>query len=214
MEVIADQFGYWIFPGYLMEALYLALRNISGFLLVNVLRCVILGVLAVILFRIYRRTKYADDGRYEVSRVEFLGVHVRLSLLTAWVCLSFVHECFMCLSYSHSYNGHQQTFLDWENSSWSILVMLLTFAWGVIFLSMYKDIFYPLMLAYAYIGIYFMQAHEEVCTKQYEYNCSTNVSKSALVLATLLVSLSMISLWFNYRLICYKRRPDTNSDKV
>ena len=59
-----------------------------------------LGALSVVLFVIYRRVKYPDDGRYVVSRVAYLGVHVRFGLLVGWVLICFLHRIFMCISFS------------------------------------------------------------------------------------------------------------------
>ena len=71
----------------------------------NILSALILSGLSAILSIVYKRVKYPDDGRYLVSRIEFLGAHVKLSLLTGWVLMNFVHRIFMCLSFSQDYDG-------------------------------------------------------------------------------------------------------------
>ncbi|CAG9321112.1 unnamed protein product [Blepharisma stoltei] len=201
-EIMVNQLGYLAFAVYALNSIYLSLRNFTELLFVNIICTVLLTALMIIVFRLHRRVKYEDDGRYVVSRSVFLGVHAKISLLLGWLLILFLHRIFICLSFSEtSYN-----LLGWPNENWSILALCLAFAIGVIFMSTYKDVFYAISLVYSFIGIYVMQNHSHICKSVMQENCSEEVGTCAIALASIFLIFILITLIFYYDTVCYKKR--------
>ncbi|CAG9332111.1 unnamed protein product [Blepharisma stoltei] len=200
-EIIAHQLGYLIFLVYIFHGIYLTLRNLTEILYVDIICVLLLSVLSILIFILYRRIKYQDDGRFIVNRFEFLGVHVRISILFSWVMLCATHRIFVCLSFAET----SDNLLGWSNDNWSILAMCLFFALGVIVLTKYKDIFFGMMISYSFIGIYIMQTHNSICKEEFNEECSEKVGVCAIILSCILFFFILVTIGVHYDLVCYKK---------
>jgi hypothetical protein len=92
-----------------------------------------------------------------VTRLEFLAIHVHLSMYVSWVLLNLVHKSFVTISFLSSYHGSEETFAGWEYSNWSLLCLCVVFSLGVTSLASYKDIFFVIVQAYGFFAIFFEQ---------------------------------------------------------
>lgn len=200
-EIIANQLGYMIYIVYILHSIYLALRNLTENIYINMICTLLLFVLSIFIYLLYQRIKYRDDGRFIVSRFEYYGVHARFSTLLSWTMLCMIHRVFVCLSFS----DNTQDILGWSNDNWSILAICLFFALGVIFLTSYKDVFFNIMVIYSFIGIFIMQSHNTVCRDELHENCSSKVGTCAISLAAILIIFIVITSILHYDLVCYKK---------
>jgi hypothetical protein len=208
IEIIADQFSYLYIPVYLLTSCYLSLRNVDNSFTINMVMCCILAFLTAFLFVLYARVKYVDDGRYVIRRTEYLGVHVRVPMLVAWISLELIRKIFACLSFfSNLYESDNQVLLGWSNANWSILFMVLAFALAVILLSTYRDIYFSAVLAYYYAGISYLYAIGGSCPTGYEEsNCRRMVMECAISLSGILIFFMCFSLYKHWYRICYWTR--------
>jgi hypothetical protein len=152
VDLIAEQYKFYYIATYPLLRIFFLCKNFTESLAVCIVCSVLLGVCALVLYWVYHRVKYLDDGRYFVTRIEFISVHIRISIFVAWVVVSLANHIFICVVH-----WNDQEFLDWSNSNWSIFSLVVIFACGCISLSSYKDAFFATMLSFAFLGIYVEQ---------------------------------------------------------
>lgn len=200
VSLLAEQLQWYYFPKYLLIGAYYFLTYKHGFAisLVNVL---LLSFLSPLLFFIYHRVKYQDDGRFLVTRLEFLAVHVNISLYVAWILIQVFVKVFVFITYTRE--KANDLYLGWNNANWSIVANVGLFCLGVISLSSYKDVFFSLVVLYSFTGIYLQQVD---CPHDNYGNCSSEIKTTILVLGSILLFFLVLVFALYREQILYRRR--------
>lgn len=202
VALLAEQLKWYYFPKYLLIGTYYFLAYRDGFTiaLVNV---VLLALLSPLLFFIYHRVKYQDDGRFFVTRLEFIALHVNISLYVAWILIQVFVKVFVFISYTRENTQANDLYLGWDNATWSIIANVVLFCLGVISLSSYKDVFFNIVVIYCFIGIYI----EQVNCPDYKYgNCQDKIKTTLLVLGCILFFFVILVFLLYREQILYRRR--------
>ncbi|CAG9327069.1 unnamed protein product [Blepharisma stoltei] len=161
---------------------------------------ILLFLIAVFVFYIYWKVKYEEDGRYRVSWIEYIGIHLQFSVLVSFVLVELCRSVLMTIIKVKKIDNRELFGLDFDE--WTIIVMAFAFVLGVIFLTMYKDIYFAGVLGYNFFGVFVVQATDE-CIKS---NCSERVQEASLVLGCLTFGFIILTIGFYPRLICYNLR--------
>lgn len=200
VSLLAEQLKWYYFPKYLLIGTYYFLEYRDGFAiaLVNVL---LLALLSPLLFFIYHRVKYQDDGRFFVTRLEFLALHVNISLYVAWILIQVFVKVFVFITYTRQ--NANDLYLGWDNANWSIVANVVLFCLGVISLSSYKDVFFNLVVIYSFIGIYIEQIS---CPNANYGNCSDEIKTTIIVLGSILLFFVVLVFLLYREQILYRRR--------
>ena len=202
VALLAEQLKWYYFPKYFLIGTYYFLAFREGFAISLVNVC-LLALLCPLLFFIYHRVKYQDDGRFIVTRLEFIAVHVNISLFVAWILIQVFVKVFVFITYTREYEDADAVYLNWDNSNWAIVANVLLFCLGVISLSSYKDVFFNLVVIYSFIGIYIEQTY---CPGNNNGNCSKEVKETVLILGIILLVFVLLVFILYSDQILYRRR--------
>ena len=137
-----------------------------------------------------------------MSKVEYIGIHLKVSVQLGWTFISFVHSFFVCLAHSDESPSHRQEFLGWPYSHWTIFTLCLACSIGVIFLASYRDIYVTIMQSYGLFGIFSLNAFDRVCEGTYKEKCLNEVKLAAFILGSILLFLSFLVLVLYHKMVC------------
>lgn len=210
VSLLSDKIRYYNFPVYILLAIYLVSKSYFKMLVPMIFNVVCLVIVTSLVFFIYSRVKYEDDGRYYVSWLEYFGIHVQFSILTAWILVESCGYTILLIVIASGESNKDANFLGWPNENWTLVIMSVAFVLGVIMLSKFKDIYFALVLCYTSFGIYSMQ-------KRYSCdggdNCSSKVQVCSLVYAGLLLGFSILTALFYPKVIFYSVRNSKRKEK-
>ncbi|CAG9334797.1 unnamed protein product [Blepharisma stoltei] len=207
ISIISDQLKYYHFPVYILIAIFLLSKNVFKTKFSFIFNDLTLIIISGLSFYIYSRVKYEDDGRYVVTWLEYLGIQVQFSVIVAWMLVELSISTMLTISSIDGQSTKDYKFVGWPHENWTILLMSICFTISVIVLNTYKDIFFPAVLSYTFLGIYSWQ-RRKICLED-DDNCSESVTVTAFVFGGLLLVFIIITILYYPKLILYRVRVRT-----
>jgi translocator protein len=160
-----ERVGYWFVANALLNALWIFLWHN---LLITLSMLVMLGILATLIV-IYQRL---EIGRTRVSTGEKWLARVPFSIYFGWISVATIANAAIML-YNLGWRGEPLT-----QEIWTVLVIAVATAIGAFMIFSRREVAFPLVLVWAFIGIY---------VRQSDVNLVPIVAMAAAVLIALLI---------------------------
>jgi translocator protein len=160
-----ERVGYWFVANALLNALWIFLWHN---LLITLSMLVMLGILATLIV-IYQRL---EIGRTLVSTGEKWLARVPFSIYFGWISVATIANAAIML-YNLGWRGEPLT-----QEIWTVLVIAVATAIGAFMIFSRREVAFPLVLVWAFIGIY---------VRQSDVNLVPIVAMAAAVLIALLI---------------------------
>lgn len=203
ISLFCNDLTYKTVPIYIFLSVYMISREqfTSGYGFLFDIFCLI--IVLCLCIHIYLKIRYIDDGRYQVTWKEYLGIQVNFSVLLPW---SFIHLVSCSLLAAYKYDELYDSYiLKLTRDDWNILVLSIIFFLSVMGLSVYKDVFFGGTFAYCCFGIFYMQ--KEMKDNGNEAH-SGFVMMLSFVFAISICCFIVVTLGFYCRTVCFcVRRP-------
>ena len=114
---------------------------------------IIMLVMLLSLIIIYRRLQI---GKLNSSKMEVLLVHINFSIYLGWISIATIANI---TAFLVDINWHG---LGISSSTWTLVLMSVGVFLSLIFIYVYRDIFYALVVVWAYLGIYLKRTSPDV----------------------------------------------------
>lgn len=203
--LLAEQYTVYYPAVFPVICSYFILKNYTEEFWCCVVCSVLLSAACLFLYQIYRYVKYEDDGRLNITRCEFIAVHVRISTFMACVVISMVTHIFISITHIN-----ERTFLEWDNSNWCIIVLVIIFSLGCISLGSYKDVWFCTMIAISFLGTYIEQTY--LCNESDQ--CSSRTALTSIILMSILGFFVIYTAIARYDSVMYIRKQEEKIENV
>lgn len=204
ITLIADKLRNIYFTVYFSISLFFISTNLLNGIIANVITDICACLIFAVMLRSYLVIKYEDDGRYIVSWSEYLGVHIHFSVLLAWSLMMICEYFFRTLDQVEDKHEKDSTLLGIEHQTWTVLVMVLNLMVATFWLYKYKDIYFAIVLAFTFFGIFSME--KRVTCHENSQNCSDIVKVSSVSLGSILLFFALLTFISYPRLVLYNLR--------
>ncbi|CAG9311998.1 unnamed protein product [Blepharisma stoltei] len=199
ISFLSEKLKYYHFPVCVLLGAYIFSRRLYSETISFIFNDLILIIVGILLVIVYSNIKYEEDGRYMVTWLEYIGIHLQFSVLVALVLVELC-RCII-ITIIKIDKAQSDEMFGMSFNSWTVLIMSVLFVLGVIFMTMYKDIYFAAVLGYNFFGVYVMQRSSCI-----EENCYDDVQEAALILGSLTYGFIFLTILFYPRLICYNLR--------
>ncbi len=135
-----EKIGYWFIISNLLNSLWIY----TWHNLMISINLVIMLLLLISLIMIYLRLDIGNSG--DDKKVKIL-VHIPFSIYLGWISVATIAN-FSAFFVSFNWNG-----FGLSETFWTVLVLVVAVLLGIIFTIRNKDIFYTLVVVWAFIGI-------------------------------------------------------------
>jgi len=172
-KVIKD-IGYWFIISNILNSLWIFTWH-------NLLISINLTIMLLLLISLIMVYQKLDIGNSEEDRKTKLLIHVPFSIYLGWISVATIAN-FSAFFVSFNWDG-----FGLSETFWTVLVLAVAVILGIIFIFKNKDIFYPLVIIWAFIGILSKRLSAEV-----SYSIIIGAAYFGIGLLSLLVVYSII----------------------
>ena len=190
-------------PIYLLLSFYLISRELFTSAYWFLLDTTVLLIILVLALSVYTRIRYLDDGRYQVSWLEYLGIQGNFSVILPWTLIQLISSSLItAYKYDELYDSY---ILKLTRDDWTIFMLSIIFSLSVVALSIYKDIFLGATLGYCCFGVWYMQ---ESMLEQGNDTYSSSVQLLSFIFGVSIYCFIGVTMAFYCRTACFCiRRP-------
>ncbi len=180
-----EKIGYWFIISNLLNSLWIY----TWHNLMISINLVIMLLLLISLIMVYQKLNIGNSKNN--TKVKFL-VHIPFSIYLGWISVATIAN-FSAFFVSFNWNG-----FGLSDTFWTVLVLIVAILLGGIFAVKNKDIFYTLVIIWAFIGILSKRLSVEV--------------SYPIIIAVVSIGIGLLGLLVLYSV--FKRRVYIFSDKI
>ena len=186
IDLITDKTFWLFYPVYVCLAMYFIGKEFKNTISGYVIILLSLSLTNIMVYCVYFKTKQLRYKK-KLSFFEYLSGKVFVSVLLAFVFLDLVRVVIEVI-----FNSSGGTnFLGWSGNNWVMLLMILVFGVGVVFLTIFQDFWFSWTISFYFFGMYACQKRF-LC--RYDKNtCSNTIQIACLALGSIMIGFIVIT---------------------